>query len=383
MSETPRYTPKDSEPRPFHVFFPGIGTEGRSLTGLRHTLGITYKDAAYVPSSAAAPFELKKDEKIGERYKIRAAHVAARAGQNDVIVIGHSAGSWEAIDFADALLDTSWAGQAVHLELTAPMGYHRGKTALVNLIEVKRRADTILEYARKGQHVAYPLADDYYKAVSPEPHPEGMNVIFEDSAAKRAERRELFFEMLEKIAPETERQSLFQRLLKLDESISRAALAKNREETEKLLGEREKILFPYMEKLQHGEHHPEDLHENYLTEYNELPGSAADPRRQQLHIGYFLLRNYLGRLPQGMTKPLAAVIEKATKKGKNVTFSFVMLEQDDVSPLSSVPGLRKQVAARGIKQAFQGVKLIETHSHPTIAVWTDATVAIFESTKKK
>lgn len=379
-----RPIPQEAQKEPFRIFFPGMGTHSRSLTGVRSTLESNYGFATYVPSSSVSPFGFKEGEAFGGRFETKAAQIAARAGESDVVIAGHSSGTWEGIDLADALLDTSWSGQNIVLELTAPMGFHRGRSAIVNLAEVKHRADKILRYAREGQHLAYPLAEDYYANVPSEPRPSGLIVIFEDSPDKRAERRELFFQTLEKTTPdEAQRRSLLGQILRLDERISRAVLAKNKKEAERLLEQRAKILFPYMEKLQSGDHHPEALHEKYLEEYQELPHLMVRSRKQIINQAAFLIRNYVGRLPRGMAKSLSAVIDKAHKKGKNVTFSFVMLEKDNVSPLSSVSGLRRQVVARRITADFQGVKLIEKHTHSTLAVWTDATIAIFDSANKK
>jgi hypothetical protein len=365
--------------QPFRVFLPGSGSHGRELTGIRSALDTTYgADSSFVPSSIDSIYSRKTGESFSDYYSRMAQEIAVKAGAKDVVIVAHSLGTVEAIDVLNALLDSSWKGKKIQVELASPIGYQGKGTK--NVWETSVQSLSIFDYLVTEQHMAYPLPERYYDSY-PNSSVPGTRVIFEDSPGNRKERKSRFKDMLAATTPDPdERQGLFSQVEELDQKKVKLISEGNDPHAEYLLYQRKEALYPYVEKLFRGLHHADDLHRQYQERYGEFLGSSLRGRARTINTLVSRLRT-LAAFHNGLTKSLARIVEKAKHKEKELSVSFVFLERDELSPVAKLPGIRKEVKRHKLDGLINDWKLLKQYSHPGIAVWTEGLVDIFESAK--
>lgn len=354
--------PENSSGGSFFAFLPGFSGGGRSLSALRQI------EDLYVPSSISTRQAMKTGERsLTDHHNNLAREIIDLSQGKDIAMFVHSMGGFEAIDVVKALLNCSEAkGRNIRLIFIATPGFtEKGFKSIKSFF--RRFLDMNKNVTFYEQHVAYPLPENYYPAVST--NQSDLEIVFRDDSNKRTERRQRFVESLERTIPDAFiREKTLKDLQAIDQEMAKSDLSEV--EFNELMNKRVKLLHPFIQSLFRGEQIDRQTHQKFLKTYKELTQDLSN-----LSTNVFSALCYLGRMTgrmyQGIQRPLAEVVKLAKKKDVNLRFGLSVLEKDTIVRKEDLPAIQKGIDLNNLSDSLDGLFFLEQLSHSSLAYYPD------------
>lgn len=306
----------------FYVFVPGLVGGGKNLSVLRLIPNI------FVPSSIFTRQGLKKDElSLNDHHEGIGREIIKKAQGRDIVMMMHSAGSFEGLDILLSMLKTGFNNHINLVFMGTPGLTSKGIKGGIDFIH--RFIEINLQVATSEQHVIYPLPEVFYQQQINTAKPK-IPIAFEDTSIKREQRRKIFVDSIRNHPTILKGQSvdkLLEDLNKIDEKIS---VSNNSNDWRKLVEKRASLLGPIIQEFFKGKQVGPTLHEKLMKEYHELPEDLSSLSKYCATAMLYLAKTSFVLLGKGTDDKLTTILKLAKKTGIDVGVSFLVAENDQM-----------------------------------------------------
>ncbi|MCS7093329.1 MAG: hypothetical protein NZL96_02800 [Patescibacteria group bacterium] len=261
---------------------------------------------------------------------------------NQLLVMGHSLGAIEALDFTKGILKIKDSEGLLSIDLIfiSPPGI-KGE-GLTSIAELMKKISFLVNpdlVAMKEQHVFYPLPKAFYEKTKDIIH---RYQLISFSEEKRQSRRKWFekeiIHNLERDPKKRERILMMIRAID-DKIINDNSLSPTNKD--QLLQNRAKIISPYLQEVFQGKHRPESLHQEILVCYEELNLKQKSLKQWLFYLANLII--YIGKTFEFTYKNTRTSLEEllglAQKKNSNLRVVLVSSENDVIVTPSELESL--------------------------------------------